>query len=206
MSTKKTPDIVIGRLPLYLRVLNQLWEEGRTTTNSQELGERLGLSAAQIRKDLSHFGGFGKYGAGYEVAYLREQLRRILHLNRVWPVVLVGAGNLGRALADYPGFRENGFEIVAVFDNDPQKIGLALAGLTVQDVAWLEAVIIEKGIQIAILAVPARVAQAVADRLIAAGIRAILNYTPARLKTPPDVRVQDIDPVARLQHMAYYLE
>jgi redox-sensing transcriptional repressor len=205
MAKRKAPDIVVGRLPLYLRVLNQLAEEGRITTNSQELGERLGLSSAQIRKDLSYFGGFGRYGAGYDVAYLRQQLRRILHLDRCWPVVLVGAGHLGHALANYQRFPENGFEIVAVFDNDPAKIGTMIDGHPVLDIARMEGVIQEQAIAVAILAVPMQAAQEVADRLVAAGVRAILNYAPVRLKVPEGVKVQDIDPVARLQHMTFYL-
>lgn len=205
MAKRPAPDIVVGRLPLYLRVLNQLAEEGRATTNSQELGERLGISSAQIRKDLSYFGGFGRYGAGYDVAYLREQLRRILHLDRGWPVILVGAGHLGHALANYQRFPENGFDIVAIFDSDPAKIGAMIDGHEVLDVAQMESVIREKEVAVAILAVPVPAAQAVADRLVAAGVRAILNYAPVRLKVPAGVRVQDIDPVARLQHMAYYL-
>ena len=205
MVKRKAPDIAVGRLPLYLRVLNQLEAEGRTTTNSQEMGNRLGLSSAQIRKDLSYFGGFGKYGAGYEVAYLRDQLRRILNLERIWPVALVGAGHLGHALANYGRFGESGFEIAAVFDTDPAKIGQPLGDLIVQDAARLEEVIREQGIVIAILAVPAQAAQTVAERLVAAGVRAILNYAPVRLQVPEGVKVQEIDPVARLQHMAFYL-
>lgn len=205
MAKRPAPDIVVGRLPLYLRVLNQLMDEGRTTTNSQELGRRLGLSAAQIRKDLSYFGGFGRYGAGYDVAYLRDQLRRILHLDRMWPVVLIGVGHLGQALVDYPGFRANGFEMVAAFDNDPVKIGQRIGSLRVQDVDRLEQVIRTHQVHIAILAVPGDVAQALTDRLVRAGVKAILNYTPTRLHVPDHVRVQDIDPVARLQHMAFYL-
>ena len=205
MVERKAPDIAVGRLPLYLRVLNQLKAEGRTTTNSQEIGNRLGLSAAQVRKDLSYFGGFGKYGAGYEVAYLRDQLRRILNLKRTWPVALVGAGHLGHALANYDRFSEGGFEITAAFDSDPLKIGQPLGDLIVQDAARLEEVIREQGIVIAILAVPTQAAQAVAERLVAAGVRAILNYAPVRLQVPAGVKVQEIDPVARLQHMAFYL-
>ncbi len=205
MVKRKAPDIAVGRLPLYLRVLNQLEAEGRTATNSQEMGNRLGLSSAQIRKDLSYFGGFGRYGAGYDVAYLRDQLRRILNLERIWPVALVGAGHLGHALANYGRFSESGFEIAAVFDTDPAKIGQPLGDLIVQDAARLEEVIREQGIVIAILAVPAQPAQTVAERLVAAGVRAILNYAPVRLQVPEGVKVQEIDPVARLQHMAYYL-
>ncbi len=205
MRKKTAPDIVVGRLPLYLRMLNQLVEEGRSTTNSQELSDRLGISAAQIRKDLSYFGGFGKYGSGYDVVYLRDQLRRILHLQQTWPVVLVGAGDLGHALANYHGFAANGFEIVGIFDNDAQKVGTFIGRHEVQDVLRLEKVIGERGVQIAILAVPASAAQSVADRLVASGVRGILCYAPVILKTPPEVKVQYIDPVARLQHMAYYV-
>ena len=174
MRKKKAPDIVVGRLPLYLRMLNQLAAEGRSTTNSQELGERLGISAAQIRKDLSYFGGFGKYGSGYDVLYLREQLRRILHLQQTWPVILVGAGDLGHALANYRGFAVNGFEIVGIFDNDVRKIGRSIADHTVLDISQLEDVVQQDNVRIAILAVPAEAAQEVADRLVAAGIRGIL--------------------------------
>ncbi len=205
MAKKKAPDIVVGRLPLYLRILNQLIAEGRTTTNSQELGNRLGISAAQIRKDLSHFGGFGKYGAGYDVAYLRDQLRRILHVEKSWPVALVGAGDLGRALANYHGFARSGFEIQAIFDADPAKVGMQLGDMVVQDAALLEEIIAADNIKIAILAVPMTAAQAVADRLVAAGVRGILNYAPVILKTPSYVNIQYIDPVARLQHMAFYV-
>jgi len=205
MTKRKAPDIVVGRLPLYLRMLNQLAAEGRSTTNSQELGNRLGISAAQIRKDLSYFGGFGKYGSGYDVIYLRDQLRRILHLEQAWPVALVGAGDLGHALANYHGFTASGFDVVAIFDNDAAKVGTFIGQHEVQDVKMLEKVIGEQDVKIAILAVPAGAAQAVADRLVAAGVRGILCYAPVILKVPPEVKVQYIDPVARLQHMAFYV-
>jgi redox-sensing transcriptional repressor len=205
MSKKKAPDIVVGRLPLYLRMLNQLIEEGRSTTNSQELGDRLGISAAQIRKDLSYFGGFGKYGSGYDVVFLRDQLRRILHLEQTWPVALIGAGDLGHALANYHGFSVNGFEIVAVFDSNANKVGTTIGGHVVQDAGRLEGVIAEKDVKIAIIAVPVTAAQMVADRLVAAGVRGILNYAPVILKVPANVKIQYIDPVARLQHMAFYV-
>ena len=206
MITKSVPDIVVGRLPLYLRILNRLIEAEHTTTNSQEMGALLGISSAQIRKDLSYFGGFGKYGAGYDVLFLRDQLQRILNLERIWPVVLVGAGDLGRAVANYRGFTQGGFEITGVFDNDPEKIGLPIGDLVVQDVGLLEQTIRSENIKIAIIAVPARAAQAVADRLIDAGVEAILSYAPTTLKVPEQVKVQYIDPVAELQHMAYYLK
>ncbi len=205
MTKRPAPDIVVGRLPLYLRMLNQLAAEGRSTTNSQELADRLGISAAQIRKDLSYFGGFGRYGAGYDVIYLRDQLRRILHLEQVWPVVLVGAGDLGHALVNYHGFAVNGFEIVGIFDNDPEKVGVTIGRHQVQNVALLEDVISAGDVKIGIIAVPANAAQAVADRLVKAGVRGILCYAPVILKVPAGVKVQYIDPVARLQHMAYYV-
>jgi redox-sensing transcriptional repressor len=205
MTKRPAPDIVVGRLPLYLRMLNQLAAEGRSTTNSQELADRLGISAAQIRKDLSYFGGFGRYGAGYDVLYLRDQLRRILHLEQVWPVVLVGAGDLGHALANYHGFTVSGFEIVGIFDNDPEKVGTTIGKHQVRDVSLLEEALSAEEVKIAIIAVPAAAAQAVADRLVAAGVRGILCYAPVILKVPNDVKVQYIDPVARLQHMAYYV-
>lgn len=207
MMTRTTvPDIVVGRLPIYLRVLNYLVAEGRQITSSQELGDRLGISSAQIRKDLSHFGEFGKQGTGYNVTYLRDQLKRILNVNRDWSVVLIGAGDLGNALAHYHRFASSGFNIVGVFDNDPEKIGIPLGRHMVRDVAELGQVIEENNVTMGIIAVPASEARAVADLLIESGIKALLNYAPVTLVTPLDVKVQYIDPVARLQHMAYYLE
>ncbi|RUA17622.1 MAG: redox-sensing transcriptional repressor Rex, partial [Clostridia bacterium] len=151
------------------------------------------------------FGGFGKYGAGYDVLFLRNQLQRILNLEQTWPVVLIGAGDLGRAVANYHGFAQGGFEITGVFDNDPAKIGQLIGDLLVQDVDLLEQTVCSNHIRIAIIAVPARTAQAVADRLVDAGVTAILSYAPTTLRVPDQVRVQYVDPVAKLQHMAYYL-
>ena len=205
MARAGVPDIVIGRLPIYLRALNYLAEEGREVTSSQELGDRLGISSAQIRKDLSHFGEFGKQGTGYNIAFLREKLREILKVDRVWDVVLVGAGALGHALANYGGFLGKGFRIVAVFDNDPQKIGRPIGQLVIQDVKELPRAVREHGWQIAIIAVPASAAQEVANMLVEAGVRAILNYAPITLNVPSGVRVQHIDPVVHLQRMTYYL-
>jgi len=180
--------------------------EGREITSSQELGERLGISSAQIRKDLSHFGEFGKQGTGYNVAYLREQLRRILKVNREWEVALIGAGALGHALAHYGGFRNRGFHIALIFDNDPAKVGQVLGGIEVLDAAKMEDVIRGRGVQIAMIAVPAEAAQEVADRCVKAGVRAILNYAPINIAVPEGVRVEYIDPVVHLQHMTYYLD
>lgn len=201
------PDIVIGRLPVYLRTLKLLASEGHEVASSQELGERLGISSAQIRKDLSHFGEFGKQGTGYNVAYLCAQLEKILQVDCVWPVVLVGAGYLGHALASYNGFENRGFRIMAVFDNDPQKIGQRLGDILViePDSQMAEGVARYK-CQIAIIAVPTEVAQSVANRLIEAGIKSILCYVPITLTVPKEVRVEYIDPVVQIQHMTFYLE
>lgn len=199
------PDIVVGRLPIYLRALNFLAAEGREITSSQELGDRLGISSAQIRKDLSHFGEFGKQGTGYEIQFLREQLLRILQVDRLWEVVLVGAGDLGHALVHYGGFEGRGFRIVAVFDNNPDKIGVKLSTLTIQDVSQLGEVVRSHGIQMAIIATPANAAQSVVETLVGAGIRAILNYAPITITVPSGIKVQYIDPVSHLQRMTFYL-
>ncbi len=199
------PDIVIGRLPIYLRALSRLHQEGREVTSSHELGQRLGISSAQIRKDLSHFGGFGKQGTGYQISYLIEQLRQVLKVNREWEVVLVGAGDLGSALAHYKGFGDRGFRIAHVFDNAHDKVGKKLGNFVIQPTEQLESVIRERGIRIAMIAVPAEKAQEVANKLIEAGVRAILNYAPINLNVPPDVHVQYIDPVLHMQRMTYYL-
>lgn len=204
MRGSTVPDIVVGRLPIYLRVLNYLIAEGRQITSSQELGDRLGISSAQIRKDLSHFGEFGKQGTGYNVVYLRDQLQRILNVDRSWPVIMIGAGDLGHALVHYHRFASSGFDIVGVFDNDPEKIGTTLGDKVIRDIAELGDVIREYDVKMAIIAVPTSAARDVANKLIEYGITAILNYAPVTLIVPLGVRVQYIDPVARLQHMAYY--
>ncbi|MBL8161388.1 MAG: redox-sensing transcriptional repressor Rex [Anaerolineae bacterium] len=199
------PDIVIGRLPVYLRALTRLAAEGHEITSSHELGQRLGISSAQIRKDLSHFGGFGKQGTGYQIAFLIEQLRTVLRVNQEWEVALVGAGDLGSALAHYRGFGDRGFNIACIFDSAPNKIGKKIGSFTVQPMSDIQHTIQERGIKIAMIAVPAEVAQEVADQLIAAGVRAILNYAPMNLNVPSNVRVQYIDPVVQMQRMTYYL-
>lgn len=205
LSTFDIPDIVIGRLPVYLRTLKLLLEQGQFVTSSQELGHFLGISSAQIRKDLSHFGEFGKQGTGYNIAFLCQQLETILKVDCVWPVVLIGAGYLGHALASYNGFEERGFRIVAVFDSAPEKVGEQLATLSVRSLADVPQVVRENRCQIAIIAVPATAAQDVTDLLIDVGIKSILCYAPITLNTPPSVRVQYIDPVIHFQHMTYYL-
>ncbi len=153
--TNEIPDIVIGRLPIYLRELNRMAQiEDKITTSSHDLGRRLGISSAQIRKDLSHFGEFGKQGTGYHIGYLIDQLTQILHLSKEWPVAVVGAGYLGHALANYKGFQYRGFNVVCVFDRDPDKIGNKTGDLLIQNIDELEKTVQECNIEVAILAVP----------------------------------------------------
>jgi redox-sensing transcriptional repressor len=202
---RPVPDIVIGRLPIYLRALAHLMDEGQKITASRDLAERLGISSAQIRKDLSHFGEFGKQGMGYDIAHLRVQIRRILQVDRIWDVALVGAGDLGHAIAHYGGFEGRGFRVACVFDSNPQKVGRRLGRFDICDAANLAEKLQGMGIKIAIVAVPASAAQAVVNELVRGGVKAILNYAPITLMVPPDVHVQHIDPVTHLQRMTYYL-
>jgi redox-sensing transcriptional repressor len=199
------PDIVIGRLPIYLRALNLLAEEGKEITSSQELSKLLGISPAQIRKDLSHFGEFGKQGTGYEIYFLKDQIRKILHVDQDWPIALIGIGSLGHALANYNGWIDRGFHIAAVFDADVSKIGAQIGGLTIHHTDEMEEVIQQLGLRIAIIAVPSAKAQDVADTLVKAGIKAILNYAPISLTVPGNIHIQYIDPAAHLQRMTFYL-
>jgi redox-sensing transcriptional repressor len=205
-TEKLIPDIVVGRLPVYLLALQHMLQEGRQFTSSQELGERLGISAAQIRKDLSQFGEFGKQGTGYNITYLSDQLRRILNLDRVWEIAVVGAGDIGHAIAGYQGFAHRGFRVGLIFDNDPKKVGQKLGDFEVHTSEKMVELIREKSIRVAMLAVPASAAQNAADKLVEAGVEAILNYAPITLNLPPGVRVQYIDPLIHLQKMTYYLE
>ncbi|MGL4650631.1 MAG: redox-sensing transcriptional repressor Rex [Caldilineaceae bacterium] len=199
------PDIVIGRLPVYLRTLKLLLERGQEVTSSQELGDLLGISSAQIRKDLSHFGEFGKQGTGYGIPFLCRQLEKILKVDCVWPVILVGAGNLGRALAAYTGFENRGFRIVALFDTDADKVGEQVGAIAVLPLSEAAGIVRDTRCQIAVIAVPASAAQAVSDQLIEAGIASLLCYAPITLSVPPHVRVEYIDPVIHFQHMTFYL-
>jgi redox-sensing transcriptional repressor len=201
------PDIVIGRLPIYLRTLEILADEGQNVASSQELGRRLGISSAQIRKDLSHFGEFGKQGTGYDVTYLRNELEKILQVDCVWSLVLVGAGYLGHALAAYNGFEGRGFRIVGVYDDDVEKIGTEVGnGLVVEPMFAMPEKVRETSCRIGVIAVPAGAAQQVADKMIEAGIQSILSYAPITLSVPEEIRVEYIDPVVYFQHMTFYLE
>jgi redox-sensing transcriptional repressor len=205
MSTDRIPDIIIGRLPIYLRALQQLSDRGAQTTSSQELGRIVGISAAQIRKDISQFGEFGKQGTGYSIPFLIEKLRHILKVDRVWEVAIVGMGDVGHALANYNGFANRGFRVEMVFDNDPVKIGGRAGNFEIIDSSDMTERIKQHRIRVAMIAVPADQAQDVADQLVQAGIKAILNYAPTSLSVPEDVHVQYVDPVTHLQRMTYYL-
>jgi len=205
MRRSDVADVVIRRLPLYLRCLTYLAERGQEVVSSQELGAWVGVSSAQIRKDLSYFGEFGRQGLGYPVAYLRDQLRGILQVDRKWPMVLMGAGALGHALANYRVFESWHFCLTAVLDNDPAKVGQPIGDLYVRPVEELPAAVRETGAEIAILAVPAEAAQQVAEDLVGAGIRAILNYAPMNLVLPREIHVVYSDPITSLQSMTYYL-
>jgi redox-sensing transcriptional repressor len=181
-------------------------DKGKKSISSHELGKQLGFSSSQIRKDLSQFGEFGKQGTGYDVGYLSEQLRRILNVNHIWDVALVGFGNLGQAVASYSGFIHRGFRIVALYENDPEKVGSKIGDLVIQDISEMVEDIRHRNIKIAMLAVPTSEAQNTAKTLIQAGVRAILSYAPITIAVPNYVRIEYIDPVSRLQQMTYYLE
>ena len=205
MTEESVPDIVISRLPWYLQTLNQMAKEGFHTVSSKMLAERVGITAAQIRKDLSSFGGFGKQGTGYSIYYLIEQLQKILNMDRIWQVVVVGAGDLGRALTHYQGFANRGIEIVMLFDIDPKIVGTKVGSVIVRHINSMEKEIKARNIKIAILTVPGDVAQSTANKLVKSGIEAILNYAPVTLRLPDSVHMQHIDPVLHMQRMMYYL-
>ena len=205
MDVDLIPDVVVLRLPLYVRALTQLRARSTEVVSSQELGGLLQITPAQIRKDLSYFGRFGKQGRGYNVEFLRDELRQILGLDRVWSACLIGVGRLGQAIISYPGFAPEGFNVLAAFDGDPEHVGRAFGDLTVQPMSALRQTLEDASISIGIVAVPARQAQIVIDRLVKAGIRGILNYAPIAPQVPPDVTLRNIDPVLTLQSMTFYL-
>jgi redox-sensing transcriptional repressor len=206
MAEKIIPDIIVGRLPYYLRSLQRMAKENRHTTSSHELGERLGISAAQIRKDLSQFGEFGKQGTGYDIQNLISQLKKILKVDRVWDIAVIGAGDIGSGVVRYQGFNDRGYRVTLIFDNDREKIGSHIGDHFVHDSSRIVELIQAAGIKVAMITVPAEQAQSVADLLVKAGVKAILNYAPTSINVPPDVRLQYTDPVIHLQRMTYYLE
>lgn len=205
MNADKIPDIIIGRLPIYLRALQRLADQGIHNTSSQELGEMIGISAAQIRKDISQFGEFGKQGTGYSIPFLIERLQSILKVNRVWDVIIVGMGDMGHALARYNGFANRGFHVTMLFENDPKKVGGKVNGIEIFSTDVMAEKVKQNKIKVAMLTVPASSAQEVTDQLVKAGVKAILNYAPIHLSVPKDVHVQHIDPAAHLQRMTFYL-
>ncbi len=198
--------MVVLRLPQYVRALGDLLRRGVTVVSSHQLGEHLQMTPAQIRKDLSYFGRFGKQGRGYPVNYLLDELRQVLGLERKWNSCLVGVGRLGRAIINYPGFTPEGFNIVAAFDSSPAEIGVSIGSLVIQPIAELEPTIRERDIRIGIVAVPASHAQEVIDQLVGFGVKAMLNYAPIGPQVPDGVRIRNVDPILALQSMTYYLK
>ena len=201
----KIPEMTVRRLSVYTRCLQQLEEDGVKTVSSQELAERFNFNSAQVRKDLAYFGEFGVRGIGYYVAGLKAELQKILGLDREWPVALVGLGNLGAALFHYKGFSKQGFRIVAVFDDDPAKAGNTVDGVPIMPMRELPKETKARNLQIAIVAVPAESAQAVTEKLTAAGIKAILNFAPGRIRAVKDVRLKNVDLSIELESLSFYL-
>jgi redox-sensing transcriptional repressor len=203
---EQVSELTTNRLSVYLRCLNTLDGLGVTTVSSRALAERFHLNAAQIRKDLAYFGEFGVRGVGYYVADLRRHVRQILGLDRQLRVAIIGAGNLGSALADYPGFRVEGFEIAALFDSAPDKIGQrSRGGVPILDIRELKKVARVERISIAVIAVPAHAAQAVVDLVVNARIKALLNFTPGTLKVPADVKIRSVDFTVSLESLSFFL-
>jgi len=204
-SVKRIADSTVRRLSAYLRFLEDFENRGLTTISSEELARRGGTTSAQVRKDLSFFGSFGKRGLGYSVPELAGRLREILGLGREWRVVIVGAGKIGAALAQYRGFRQRGFNILAAYDNNPEKLGKRLEGIEVRDIEQLERDIQREKPDIVVLTVPGDQAQRMVDRVVKAGVKAILNFAPAQLQAPPDVTVKTVNMAMELEGLSFAL-
>jgi redox-sensing transcriptional repressor len=204
-AQSQIPEVVIFRLPIYLYMLSLLTEENTEVVSSQELGTRLQMTPAQIRKDLSYFGKFGKQGKGYHVKTLSAELRKIIGLDQEWNMALIGVGRIGKALLDYGNLALRGFKIVAAFDIDPQLIGKKAGGVIIQDTRELSKTVNNKDIKIGVVAVPPTQVQKAVDLLVGCGIKAILSYYPVATNVPSDVRVRKVDPMFALQTMTYYL-
>ncbi|MFI6174709.1 redox-sensing transcriptional repressor Rex [Nonomuraea sp. NPDC051191] len=198
------PEATVARLPLYLRALHGMAERGVATVSSEDLAVAAGVNSAKLRKDLSHLGSYGTRGVGYEVEYLVYQISRELGLTQDWAVAIVGVGNLGRALANYGGFVSRGFRVAALFDADPEVVGDTIAGLNVEHIDELEAVIRRRGVSIVVLATPAAAAQEVCDRVVAVGVTSILNFAPVVLAVPDTVDVRKVDLSIELQILAFH--
>src|SRR5437016_6615022 len=204
MRERAIPEATVGRLPIYLRSLVEMAERGASTISSGDLAEAAGVNSAKVRKDLSYLGSYGTRGVGYDVAYLIHQVRRELGLTQHWPVLIAGAGNLGRALANYKGFAERGFRIVALVDAAREKVGERIGQYTIEDVGAMDEIVQREDVAIGVICTPAGAAQGVADRLVGAGIRSILNFAPAVIAVPDHVSVRKVDLSIELQILAYY--
>jgi redox-sensing transcriptional repressor len=200
------PEATVARLPVYLRALITLAEQGIETCSSEELATAAGVNSAKLRKDLSYLGSYGTRGVGYDVEYLRYQIAREIGVTQDWPVVIVGIGNLGHALANYSGFRSRGFRVVALLDADPDRHDELVAGIDVRPFSELEAIVVEHGVAIGVIATPALAAQDVADRMVEAGVTSILNFAPAVLTVPDGVDVRKVDLSIELQILAYHVQ
>ncbi len=205
VPTGDIPDIVIRRLPVYVRTLRTLCDQDIASASSEQLAEMIGVTAAQIRRDLSYFGKFGKQGKGYDTRLLVEAISAILKLDRQWTVVLAGLGNLGRAIANYRGFAPSSFTIAALFDRNPSHIGQRIGELDIQPMEEMPDYMRDEEIRIGIIATPKIHAQETADLMVEGGVQAILNYAPVILKVPEGITVREIDPVSALQSMTYYI-
>jgi redox-sensing transcriptional repressor len=205
MRRRPIPEATVGRLPIYLRALLDLAESrGEMTVSSDELARLAGVNAAKVRKDLSYLGSYGTRGVGYDVEYLLYQITRELGLTQDWPAAIIGIGNLGRALASYKGFSERGFRITAIFDIDESVVGEEVGGMIVRHLDELKEVVAEQGTSIGIISTPPMAAQEVADKLVDAGVKSILNFAPAVVNVPPDVTVRKVDLSIELQILSFY--
>ena len=203
-SARDIPEATVARLPVYLRALTALADGGTTTCSSEDLAQAAGVNSAKLRKDLSYLGSYGTRGVGYDVAYLRYQIAREIGLTQDWPVVIVGIGNLGHALANYSGFRSRGFRVVALLDADPTRHEEVVAGVDVRPFDDLESIVADHGVAIGVIATPAVAAQDVADRMVACGVTSILNFAPVVLSVPEGVDVRKVDLSIELQILAYH--
>ena len=203
-TSRRIPEATVARLPVYLRSLLELAEVRTPTISSERLAEMAGVNAAKVRKDLSYLGSYGTRGVGYDVEYLLFQMSRELGLTQDWPVVIVGVGNLGHALANYRGFTERGFPVAALVDADPGKRGERVGDLEIHDLDDLPQLVEELGVSVGVIATPANVAQEVADRLVAAGVSSILNFAPAVITVPEDVSLRKVDLAVELQILSFY--
>jgi redox-sensing transcriptional repressor len=203
-TSRRIPEATVARLPVYLRSLVELADGRTATVSSERLAEMAGVNAAKVRKDLSYLGSYGTRGVGYDVEFLLFQMSRELGLTQDWPVVIVGVGNLGQALANYQGFDERGFPVAALVDADPAKVGERIGALTVRGVGDLPAIVDELGVTVGVMATPASAAQDVADALVQAGVRSILNFAPAVVAVPEGVSVRKVDLAVELQILSFY--